>query len=45
MFIDARKAFLCFDEPGFKSIFKITILHDKSLQALSNMPIKSSKPL
>ncbi len=39
--IYARKSFPCFDEPSFKANFTITLIHDKSLHAMSNMPIKS----
>ncbi|CAF0711353.1 unnamed protein product [Brachionus calyciflorus] len=38
-YIEARKSFICFDEPGFKAIFKIKIIHHKSLDVMSNMPI------
>ena len=41
----ARKALICFDEPEFKATFKITIIHDKSLKAMSNMPIVSKKEM
>ncbi|XP_015171023.1 PREDICTED: glutamyl aminopeptidase-like [Polistes dominula] len=36
----ARRAFPCFDEPSFKSIFHIRIVHDgkSNYHALSNMP-------
>ncbi|KAK3721405.1 hypothetical protein QZH41_018782 [Actinostola sp. cb2023] len=37
---NARKAFPCFDEPEFKAKFRLTIKHDKGLQAVSNMPIQ-----
>ncbi len=37
---DARRAFPCFDEPEFKAVFQIALLIDKSLEAISNMPIK-----
>jgi len=41
-FIDARKAFPCFDEPSFKSTFELTLIHDKHMNTtLSNMPIVS----
>lgn len=38
---NARSAFPCFDEPAFKAIFRITIVHDDSYRALSNMPLES----
>jgi len=39
--IEGRKAFISFDEPGLKAKFKLTIRHDQSLKAFSNMPVKS----
>lgn len=41
-YIEARKSFISFDEPIFKSKFKIRIQHDVSLHAMSNMPIYNS---
>jgi aminopeptidase N len=42
-YIEARKSFVSFDEPGFKAVFGMTIIHDKSLKTtLSNNVIKSS---
>lgn len=38
-YIEARRSFPCFDEPSFKSIYKTTIVHDRSLTAMTNMPI------
>ena len=37
----ARRVFPCFDEPEYKSIFSISVEHDKGLTALSNMPMES----
>ncbi len=37
---NARAAFPCFDEPEFKAAFKVSMRIDKSLSAISNMPIK-----
>jgi alanyl aminopeptidase len=38
---DARKAFPCFDEPGFKVPWQITLRVKKELVAVSNAPIAS----
>lgn len=44
-YIEARKSFPCFDEPIYKAIFKIRIIHDSSLTAMSNMPIRTKTTL
>ncbi|MDE1864835.1 MAG: M1 family metallopeptidase, partial [Candidatus Micrarchaeota archaeon] len=36
---NARAAFPCFDEPSFKATFEVSMLIDKSLDAVSNMPV------
>ena len=33
----ARKVFPCYDEPKFKSVFNLTIVHRKGYHAISNM--------
>jgi puromycin-sensitive aminopeptidase len=38
---DARRAFPCFDEPGFKASFRITAVIPARLTALSNMEVES----
>lgn len=41
----ARFAFPCFDEPAMKARFEISLAHEKSLIALSNMPIRVTEEL
>ncbi|XP_036373081.1 glutamyl aminopeptidase isoform X1 [Megalops cyprinoides] len=42
---DARKSFPCFDEPNKKATYKVSITHDPSYSALSNMPIEKTEVL
>lgn len=37
----ARQAFPCFDEPALKATFDVTLIADKHLTCLSNMPVIS----
>lgn len=42
---DARRAFPCFDEPEFKAAFKVKLVIDQDLTAISNSPIESTTNL
>jgi len=42
---NARAAFPCFDEPAFKATFDVSLIVDRRLSALSNMPIKKESKL
>ncbi|GLG93883.1 Aminopeptidase N [Gryllus bimaculatus] len=41
----ARKAFPCFDEPGFKARFQVTVITPPGYHCLSNMPVDSESEL
>jgi aminopeptidase N len=42
--IDARRAFPCFDEPGFKVPWQVTLHVEKSHVALGNAPVQAETP-
>ena len=43
--LGARLAFPCFDEPRFKTPFKISIISQKDVRAFSNAPLASKRAL
>ncbi len=42
---DARRAFPCWDEPDLKAVFKVSLVVDQGLQAISNARIETEKKL
>lgn len=42
---DARRAFPCFDEPDFKAVYRVTLIVDRHLTAISNAKIRAEKLL
>ncbi|XP_035225504.1 aminopeptidase N-like [Stegodyphus dumicola] len=42
---DARRVFPCFDEPGLKATFQLSIIRKEGLISLSNMPEAHVEPL
>jgi len=42
---DARRAFPCWDEPGFKAVFQVTLIIEEDLVAISNTSVASERPI
>ncbi|ROT72062.1 putative aminopeptidase N [Penaeus vannamei] len=42
---DARRAFPCFDEPGFKATFEVHLARETWMTSLSNMPLVETVPM
>ncbi|XP_063587806.1 aminopeptidase N-like [Penaeus indicus] len=42
---DARRAFPCFDEPGFKATFEVFLAREENMVTISNMPLAETLPL
>ncbi|KAL7036524.1 hypothetical protein ACKWTF_008832 [Chironomus riparius] len=40
--VEARRAFPCFDEPGFRTEFDVTIRHPSTYNAVSNAPVNKT---
>ncbi|ESP00388.1 hypothetical protein LOTGIDRAFT_238559 [Lottia gigantea] len=40
--IEGRRIFPCFDEPGIKASFNVTLVRSSSTKAISNMPIRET---
>lgn len=41
---DARRAFPCFDEPGYKATFDLTVVADQGLTVISNGSVRADTP-
>ncbi len=39
----ARMAFPCLDDPSYKAVFRLSLIIDSKLDAISNMPVSSQK--
>lgn len=43
--MDARRAFPCFDEPRFKTPWRVSVTVPAGMHGLSNMPVERAEPL
>lgn len=41
---DARRAFPCWDEPDFKAVFRVTLVVEEGLEAISNAAVVQVRP-
>lgn len=42
---NARRMFPCFDEPGYKTPFDLTVVRPKNMVALSNMEVEKTEEM
>lgn len=42
---NARRMFPCFDEPGYKTPFELSVVRPRSMVALSNTPVARTEDM